>query len=126
MEYGNHTVVHFSEQVVVLFTCALSFVGSSLIILTFIIWSDLRTTPRTLLVYLSVSDWLSAVSYAFGVWRLFHADSLDCTIQGAISTFANSSSFFWTVAIAVYLYIFIVRSSQRVADSLVLFFHIVR
>lgn len=126
MENGNQTLVYFSEQVVVLFTCALSFVGSSLIILTFIIWSDLRTTPRTLLVYLSVSDWLSAVSYAFGVWRVFHTDSLDCTIQGAISTFANSSSFFWTVAIAVYLYIFIVRSSQRVADSLVLFFHIVR
>lgn len=126
MENGNQTLVYFSEQVVVLFTCALSFVGSSLIILTFIIWSDLRTTPRTLLVYLSVSDWLSAVSYGFGVWRLFHTDSLDCTVQGAISTFANSSSFFWTVAIAVYLYIFIVRSSQRVADSLVLFFHIVR
>ncbi|XP_003963270.2 G-protein coupled receptor 157 isoform X1 [Takifugu rubripes] len=125
MENGNQTVVYFSEQVVVLFTCALSFVGSSLIILTFIVWSDLRTTPRTLLVYLSVSDWLSAVSYAFGVWRVFRTDSLDCTIQGAISTFANSSSFFWTVAIAVYLYIFIVRSSQRVADSLVLFFHLV-
>ncbi|XP_056897113.1 G-protein coupled receptor 157 isoform X3 [Takifugu flavidus] len=125
MENGNQTVVYFSEQVVVLFTCALSFVGSSLIILTFIVWSDLRTTPRTLLVYLSVTDWLSAVSYAFGVWRVFRTDSLDCTIQGAISTFANSSSFFWTVAIAVYLYIFIVRSSQRVADSLVLFFHLV-
>lgn len=126
METGNQTVVNFPQQVVVLFTCALSFVGSSLIILTFILWSDLRTTPRTLLVFLSVSDWLSAVSYAFGVWRVFRTDSLDCTIQGAISTFANSSSFFWTVAIAVYLYVFIVRSSQRVADSLVLFFHLVR
>lgn len=126
METGNQTVVNFPEQVVVLVTCALSLVGSSLIILTFILWSDLRTTPRTLLVCLSVSDWLSAASYAFGVWRAFRSDSLDCTIQGAISTFANSSSFFWTVAIAVYLYVFIVRSSQRVADSLVLFFHLVR
>lgn len=126
METGNQTVVNFPEQVVVLVTCALSLAGSSLIILTFILWSDLRTTPRTLLVCLSVSDWLSAASYAFGVWRAFRSDSLDCTIQGAISTFANSSSFFWTVAIAVYLYVFIVRSSQRVADSLVLFFHLVR
>lgn len=126
MEAGNHTVVYFSEQVVVLFSCALSFLGSSLIILTYIIWSDLRTTPRKLLVFLSVSDWLSAVSYGYGVWRVFRNESLDCIIQGAISTFANSSSFFWTVAIAVYLYIFIVRSSQRVADNLVLFFHLVR
>nr|XP_020475460.1 probable G-protein coupled receptor 157 [Monopterus albus] len=125
MADGNHTVVYLSEQVVVLFSCALSFLGSSLIILTYIIWPDLRTTPRKLLVYLSVSDWLSAVSYAFGVWKVFHADSPDCVAQGAISTFANTSSFFWTVAIAVYLYVFIVRSSQRVADSLVLSFHLV-
>ncbi|XP_041801851.1 G-protein coupled receptor 157 [Chelmon rostratus] len=125
MANGNQTVVYLSEQVVVLFSCALSFLGSSLIILTYIVWSDLRTTPRKLLVYLSLSDWLSAVSYAFGVWRVFHTDSLDCVVQGAISTFANTSSFFWTVAIAVYLYVFIVRSSQRVADSLVLFFHLV-
>ncbi|KAG7227103.1 hypothetical protein INR49_022450 [Caranx melampygus] len=125
MASGNHTVVYLSEQVVVLFSCALSFVGSSLIILTYIAWSDLRTTPRRLLVYLSVSDWLSAVSYAYGVWRVFQTDSVDCIVQGAVSTFANTSSFFWTVAIAVYLYVFIVRSSQRVADSLELIFHLV-
>lgn len=118
--------MYFSEQVVVLCSCALSFLGSSLIVLTYIIWPDLRTTPRKLLVYLSVSDWLSAVSYAFGVWSVFRTDSLDCVIQGAISSFANTSSFFWTVAIAVYLYIFIVLSNQRLADSLVLFFHLVR
>ncbi|XP_040907364.1 G-protein coupled receptor 157 [Toxotes jaculatrix] len=122
---ANQTDVYLSEQVVVLFTCALSFLGSSLIILTYIIWSDLRTTPRKLLVFLSVSDWLSAVSYAFGVWRVFRTDSLECVVQGAISTFANTSSFFWTVAIAIYLYFLIVRSSQRFADSLVLFFHLV-
>ncbi|XP_029993565.1 G-protein coupled receptor 157 [Sphaeramia orbicularis] len=121
----NHTVVYFSEQVVVLCSCGLSFVGSTLIILTYIMWPDLRTTPRKLLVFLSVSDWLSAVSYAFGVWRVFHTDSLDCVVQGAVSTFANTSSFFWTVAIAVYLYVFIVRSNQRAADSLVLFFHLI-
>lgn len=125
MAIGNETVVYLSEQVIVLCSCALSFVGSSLIILTYICWSDLRTTPRKLLVFLSMSDWLSAVSYAFGVWRVFHTNSVDCVVQGAISTFANTSSFFWTVAIAVYLYVFIVRSSQRVADSLVLFFHLV-
>ncbi|XP_056279215.1 G-protein coupled receptor 157 [Pseudoliparis swirei] len=125
MAEGNQTVVYLSEQVVVLCSCALSVVGSSLIILTYVMWSDLRTTPRRLLVYLSVADWLSAVSYAFGVWRMFRSNSLDCVAQGAISTFANTSSFFWTVAIAVYLYVFIVRSSQRVADSLVWVFHLV-
>ncbi|KAM3617325.1 uncharacterized protein V6R79_004903 [Siganus canaliculatus] len=125
MANGNETVVYLSEQVVVLCSCALSFLGSSLIIITYIAWSDLRTTPRKLLVFLSASDWLSAVSYAFGVWRVFQNDSIDCVLQGAVSTFANTSSFFWTVAIALYLYVFIVRSSQRVADGLVMVFHLV-
>lgn len=122
---GNETVVYFSEQVLVLCSCALSLAGSSLIILTYIAWSDLRTTPRRLLLFLSVTDLLSAVSYGYGVWSVFRSDSPGCIAQGAVSTFANSSSFFWTVAIAIYLYVFIVRSSQRVADSLVLFFHLV-
>ncbi|KAK0156230.1 G-protein coupled receptor 157 [Merluccius polli] len=119
----NQTVVSTSEQAVVLASCALSLVGSSLIMLTYVLWSDLRTTPRQLLVCLSLSDWLSATSYAYGVWRIFETDSVDCVVQGAISTFANTSSFFWTVAIAVYLYVSIVKSNQRLADSLVLFFH---
>ncbi|XP_043978243.1 G-protein coupled receptor 157 [Gambusia affinis] len=125
MANGSQTELYLSERVVVLCTCALSFLGSSLIILTHIIWTDLRTTPRRLLVFLSVTDWLSAVSYAFGVWSVFRTDSTECVAQGAISTFSNTSSFFWTVSIAVYLYVFIVRSSQRVADSLVVFFHLV-
>ncbi|CAL1606037.1 unnamed protein product [Knipowitschia caucasica] len=122
---ANQTEVFLSEQVVVLCSCALSFLGSSLIIITYMTWSDLRTTPRRLLVWLSVSDWLSAVSYAYGVGKVFHSDSVDCVVQGAISTFANTSSFFWTVAIAVYLYMFIVRSNKRGADSLVWVFHLV-
>uniref|UniRef100_A0A8C7ZVL7 G protein-coupled receptor 157 n=1 Tax=Oryzias sinensis TaxID=183150 RepID=A0A8C7ZVL7_9TELE len=125
MANGTETELFVYEQVVVLCTCALSLAGSTLIFLTFVLWSDLRTTPRRLLVYLSVSDWLSAASYAYGVGKVFHSNSLDCVAQGAISTFANTSSFFWTVAIAVYLYVFIVKSSQRLADSLVLSFHLV-
>ncbi|XP_076131789.1 G-protein coupled receptor 157 [Alosa pseudoharengus] len=125
MADGNRTEVFVYEQVVILMSCALSFLGSLLIILTYIIWADLRTTPRKLLVFLSIADLLSAVSYSYGVWTIFDGDSLACTVQGAISTFANTSSFFWTVAIAIYLYIFIVKSSQRLADSLVLYFHLI-
>ncbi|KAM9430601.1 G-protein coupled receptor 157 [Salvelinus alpinus] len=125
MAVDNQTVVYISEQIVILISCALSFLGSLLIICTYIIWPDLRTTPRKLLVYLSVADFLSAGSYAYGVWSVFESNSVDCVVQGAISTFANTSSFFWTVAIAIYLYILIVKSNQRQADSFVLCFHVI-
>ncbi|XP_056589959.1 G-protein coupled receptor 157 [Triplophysa dalaica] len=125
MAEANQTEVYVYEKVLILLSCALSFLGSLLIIWTYAIWLDLRTQPRKLLVYLSVADLLSALSYSYGVWRDFETDSVDCITQGAISTFANTSSFFWTVAIAIYLYIFIVRSSQRQADNLVLYFHLI-
>ncbi|XP_062315875.1 G-protein coupled receptor 157 [Osmerus eperlanus] len=125
MAAESQTVVYVSEQILVLISCAFSFLGSFLIIFTYIIWPDLRTTPRKLLVFLSIADFLSAVSYAYGVWNVFKTDSVGCIVQGAISTFSNTSSFFWTVAIAIYLYIFIVKTSQRLADSLVLYFHFI-
>lgn len=121
----NETEVYAYEQVLILISCVLSFLGSTLIICTYVIWTDLRTKPRKLLVYLSVADLLSAISYSYGVGKIFKSNTWDCVLQGAISTFANTSSFFWTVAIAVYLYIFIVRSNQQLADSLVLWFHII-
>lgn len=126
MAETNQTEVDVYEQVVILTSCVLSFFGSLLIICTYARWHDLRTTPRKLLVYLSVTDLLSALSYFYGVLRIFDSDSGDCIAQGAISTFANTSSFFWTVAIAIYLYVFIVKSSQRQADNLVLYFHLIR
>ncbi|KAK3547237.1 hypothetical protein QTP86_017820 [Hemibagrus guttatus] len=123
--WWEQTDVAVYEQVVVLLSCALSVLGSVLVMSTYALWPDLRTTPRQLLVFLSVADLLSAVSYSYGVYNVFKANTWDCVTQGAFSTFSNTSSFFWTVAIAVYLYIFIVKSSQRLADSLVLYFHLI-
>ncbi|MGH0135928.1 UNVERIFIED_CONTAM: hypothetical protein FKN15_059144 [Acipenser sinensis] len=120
------TEVFLYERAVILISCFLSFLGSCLIIFTYMLWADLRTKPRKLLVFLSVADLLSAVSYFYGVLRDFDSDSWDCVLQGSVSTFANTSSFFWTVAVAIYLYIFIVRSDQRTANGLLLWFHIIR
>ncbi|XP_030078254.1 G-protein coupled receptor 157 [Microcaecilia unicolor] len=113
------------EQVIVLLSCALSFVGSSLIIFTHVLWPEFRSRPRQLLLYLSVADLLSATSYFYGVLRNFDSSSWDCVLQGALSTFSNTSSFFWTVAVALYLYIIIVRSQQAPPDSLLCWIHLI-
>nr|XP_033778871.1 G-protein coupled receptor 157 [Geotrypetes seraphini] len=110
------------ERVTVLLSCALSFVGSSLIICTHVLWPELRSRPRQLLLYLSVADLLSAVSYFYGVLRDFESSSWDCVLQGALSTFSNTSSFFWTVAVALYLYLLIVHSPP---ESLLCWIHLI-
>ncbi|KAG8569090.1 hypothetical protein GDO81_014258 [Engystomops pustulosus] len=117
--------LYLFEQVIVLLSCGLSFLGSLLIIFTHIRWPELRSRPRQLLFFLSVADLFSAVSYFYGVLRDFQTSSWDCVAQGALSTFSNTSSFFWTVAVALYLYITIVQSQQSLAEHMVYWFHLI-
>lgn len=116
-----------SERAVVLLSCVLSALGSGLLVATHALWPDLRSRARRLLLFLSLADFLSAASYFYGVLQDFAGPSWDCVLQGALSTFANTSSFFWTVAIALYLYLSIVRAARGPrAGQLLWAFHIVR
>ncbi|XP_012646923.2 G-protein coupled receptor 157 [Microcebus murinus] len=120
------TVLVPSERAVVLLSCALSALGSGLLVATHALWPDLRTRARRLLLFLSLADLLSAASYFYGVLQDFAGPSWDCVLQGALSTFANTSSFFWTVAIALYLYLSIVRTARGPrTDRLLWGFHVV-
>lgn len=119
------TRLYAAERAAVLTSCVLSALGSGLLVGTHALWPELRTRPRELLLYLSLADLLSALSYFYGVLRNFDGTSWDCVLQGALSTFSNTSSFFWTVAVALYLYVTIVRGSPTGA-GLLCCFHIVR
>lgn len=114
-----------SERAVVLLSCVLSALGSGLLVATHALWPDLRSRARRLLLFLSLADLLSAVSYFYGVLQDFSGPSWDCVLQGALSTFANTSSFFWTVAIAFYLYLSIVRATRAHGGLLLWAFHAV-
>uniref|UniRef100_A0A8C5ZV26 G protein-coupled receptor 157 n=1 Tax=Marmota marmota marmota TaxID=9994 RepID=A0A8C5ZV26_MARMA len=84
------------------------------------------TRARRLLLFLSLADLLSAASYFYGVLQDFSGPSWDCVLQGAVSSFANTSSFFWTVAIALYLYLSIVHAARGPrTDRLLWAFHAV-
>lgn len=121
------TVLLPSERAVVLLSCVLSALGSGLLVATHALWPDLRTRARRLLLFLSLADLLSAASYFYGVLQDFAGPSWDCVLQGALSTFANTSSFFWTVAIALYLYLSIVRAAREPrAGRLLWAFHVIR
>ncbi|XP_035413302.1 G-protein coupled receptor 157 isoform X1 [Cygnus atratus] len=115
------TELYAAERAVVLASCLLSCLGSSLLLCTHALWPELRTRPRQLLLYLSLADLLSALSYFYGVLQDFDRTSWDCVLQGALSTFSNTSSFFWTMAIALYLYLTIVRGSSTGAGLLCCF-----
>ncbi|XP_054857000.1 G-protein coupled receptor 157 [Eublepharis macularius] len=105
------TEVSPAERALVLLSCALSGAGAALLVGTHALWPELRTRPRQLLLCLSLADLLSAAAYFYGALRDFQGPSWDCVAQGALSAFANTSAFFWTMAVALYLYLTIVRGA---------------
>ncbi|XP_077167318.1 G-protein coupled receptor 157 [Paroedura picta] len=98
------------ERAVVLASCALSALGAGLLVASHGLWPELRTRARRLLLFLSLADLLSAAAYFYGALRDFGGPAWDCVAQGALSAFANTSSFFWTVAVALDLYLCLVRA----------------
>ncbi|XP_032824266.2 G-protein coupled receptor 157 isoform X1 [Petromyzon marinus] len=105
--------------------CALSLLGSALLLGTYAAWPSLRTPARRLLASLAAADALTSVAYLYGALRQFHGDSWDCALQGAMSSVANSASFFLTVAIALHLHVTIVRGDLRMAERMHVWLHVV-
>ena len=126
-------------KIVVGATCILSILGAGLIILTYVAFRDLRTTARQLLANLSIADLIVAASHFVGLFHFQHyieyynsqgnenstvpsTDTL-CTVQGAFNMFGTVSSFLWTMAIAVYMFVIIVLKNPEAARKLVFVFY---
>ena len=120
-------------KIVVGTVCILSALGAGLIILTYALFKDLRTTTRLLLVNLSVADIIVALSHFVGLFGNYErflelcptysnttgviTDTF-CSIQAALTVFGSIASFWWTVAIAVYLFTIIVLKYPEKARRL--------
>ena len=124
-DWGRHIV----NKIAVGSMCLLSMIGSVTIIATFILWKEIRTTSRKILLFLSVSDFLIAASNLFGILieSQHRSKILANKICKAQSFFTNSvsvSSFMWTLTLAIYLYLAIVKNNQRLGRNLLPIFHI--
>eukprot|EP00611_Tribonema_gayanum_P021945 TRINITY_DN4325_c0_g1_i2.p1 TRINITY_DN4325_c0_g1~~TRINITY_DN4325_c0_g1_i2.p1 ORF type:complete len:334 (+),score=96.46 TRINITY_DN4325_c0_g1_i2:196-1197(+) len=83
-------------------TCAaISFVGSTGIICSWLYFSKLRTFSFHLVTFLAISDCLADIAYFLGSWR----ESNDvCQAQAALMTFGQMATILWTSTIAYTLY----------------------
>ena len=101
-------------------TCVLSIIGSSIIILSYILFRDLRTNARLILVHLSLSDLgvslanLCGDSIYFGQYFKRTKGSSGtltplrfeylCKTQAFIAHYFTISSVLWTLMLATYMY----------------------
>ncbi|XP_065178224.1 G-protein coupled receptor 157-like [Sycon ciliatum] len=98
----------------ILAVCVLSFFGSSLIIISYILFKTIRSRSRHILVCLSVADLGVAVSNGTGLLAS-HSPSI-CQGQAAAATFFGASCLLWTIALAVYLYAAVVLQWQVIKN----------
>lgn len=101
----------------------LSIMGALVIIITFVMWLDLRTNSRNIILFISIGDLFVAITNIVGVYG--HSHSLTCEIQATLNIVAILSSFFWTVFLSVYFYVTICRKiSLEMEARMMRFFHV--
>ena len=106
-------------------SCTLSLLGTLLIVITYVIWKDTRTTSRGILVCLSIADFFVACGNLIGLWSVKQNSSDVCVTQSFVTSTANLMSYMWSACLAVYLYIALVKRRQTTAEKLVPLFHTV-
>lgn len=120
-------------------TATFSIAGSSFIILTYAIFKSLRTTPRQLLVNLSVADILIASSHFVGSianyqrfipyynGNLTNISSHDplCITQAAVTMYGSIALFLWMISMAIYMLVSIVSQNRKLLKVSVVVMHVI-
>lgn len=113
------------NRVLTTVSASLSLLGTSLIIITFIAWKDLRSSSRKILVFISIGDFLIAGGNLFGVWLPENDRTTSaCKAQSFVTTCASLWSFFWTTFLSIFLYTTVARKQAEKADKMLRYFHI--
>ena len=135
----NTTDIPRHTAITTILSSVASMVGSFLIIFTFLLWKDVRTVARAILVFLAIADFFTAFGYLFGsiVFLSYNntiedypstEDSLSytrlCIAQSFITTVFPISSFLWTTHLAIYLFVTIVLQKTKLAKKLLVIFHL--
>lgn len=123
--HENDLATNLANTITLTTTSALSILGASIIILTFVIFKDIRTPARHIIVCIALSDLISSLSNCFGLF-MNGKDEDFCKMQSFIGSTFIMSSFLWTMLLAVYLYIVIVYEDPALGRKIIFpWFHIV-
>lgn len=116
------------NQVLSTIAGSLSICGTILIFVTFILWREMRTTSRKILVFISIGDLLTAMVNISGVWMSSTGDLNNnnplCKVQSFINIAAILSSFFWTVYLSVFLYLSLCGLRSESEKKVMFVFHV--
>ena len=120
-------VNHIPLRVTVLLTCALSIVGSTSIVLSYVCFKNSRSKARQILVHLSIVNLGAGLADLVGGVIYFDLNYEDagsgnttaCKILASISLYCALSSILWSVTLSAHLY-FVLTDYGYVTRHLIL------
>ena len=115
---------------------SLSCFGAASIIITYLLFKELRTTTRSIITFLAIADLGTASGYVVGginylVYYTKHGEDdcsrfqIVCAIQSYVTTWSQLSSYMWNCFLALFLYIMIVYSKHKLSNCLITVFHVI-
>eukprot|EP00112_Aurelia_sp_Birch-Aquarium-sp1_P003841 Seg1433.2 transcript_id=Seg1433.2/GoldUCD/mRNA.D3Y31 product="G-protein coupled receptor 157" protein_id=Seg1433.2/GoldUCD/D3Y31 len=119
------------NKALVAMSSLLSMLGSFIIIASFAAWKDIRTTSRKILLFLSISDFLTAISNFIGTFAVSVSmnqrdpQNTLCVAQSFVTNSVSIASFLWTQTLAVYLYLAILKNKQALAKKFLPYIHVI-
>ncbi|XP_060574460.1 G-protein coupled receptor 157-like [Ruditapes philippinarum] len=127
--FDNSSVVPFSPSnnvvpiyvlVLSIASCCLSLIGIFCIFVSYVAIVTIRNYIRKLLIFLTIANLIHVLGIIIGIVRYMLLEFTDeiyqkerqvCLFQSVVVSFAPCSSFFWTVFIAIYFQVQILRPS---------------
>jgi len=114
------------NQLLLALSAALSVLGCVLIMTTYICYREIRTVSRHIVVCISIADFLVTFSncLAIGIAPevnsiVAKSDNVSCTLQSFIGTTAVLWSFLWTMVLALYLYLDLVKGAHAFGKKMI-------
>eukprot|EP00118_Oscarella_pearsei_P014788 m.129261 g.129261 ORF g.129261 m.129261 type:complete len:355 (+) comp37975_c0_seq5:46-1110(+) len=103
---------------------SLSLLGAFTIVMTYVLFRDLRGTARLLLVFLSLTDIMTTAANVAGIAMRPNETTTGCQVQAGFAVYGTISSYLWTMFIAIYLYINVTYEKLKLNRRLIYFvFH---
>jgi len=120
-EFNTHPFSNVEETVLEYVTyvgASVSLVAGVFIIYSYVAYTGLRNFPYKLIVYMSISDILSSISYLLGI------NSDLCQEQAIISQFFTLATFFWTACFGFNIFVVLVLNRSHV-ETYELSYHLI-
>ena len=132
-------------KIVAAFTCLVSMLGSSSIVLSYVCFKQLRSKAREILVHLSVMNFAASLSMFVGIALNFssnsnfhrvgiatgtHDQAHDtyrklCVAQAAFLVYSDLASLLWTISISIYCYFLLMFEDCKLAHRSVYGYYLV-